>query len=66
MQEDLENTLEIGLEETKTKSTLLSKKRLRKQLDIAEGSLDMHLNNTKIKQVRTHKLLGVEIDAHNY
>lgn len=30
MQEDLENTLEIGLEETKTKSTLLSRKRLRK------------------------------------
>ena len=44
----------------KTNSILLSEKRLRHYLD--NSTLDLQINGTKIKQVTSHKLLGVTLD----
>ena len=44
----------------KTKSILLSGKRLRHYLN--NSTLDLQINATKIEQVTSHKLLGVTLD----
>ena len=44
----------------KTNSILLSEKRSRHYLD--NSTLDLQINGTKIKQVTSHKLLGVTLD----
>jgi len=55
------------INEKRTKALLVSGKRLKKRLDNTyddEQRLQINLNNTLIDQVKSHKLLGVEIDEN--
>ena len=49
------------LNETKTKSMLVTGKRLAKKME--QSTLQLHVNSTELEQVSSHKLLGVTIDS---
>ena len=49
------------LNETKTKSMLVTGKRLAKKME--QSTLQLHVNSTELEQVSLHKLLGVTIDS---
>ena len=49
------------LNESKTKSMLVTGKRLGKKME--QSTLQLHVNSTELKQVSSHKLLGVTIDS---
>ena len=48
------------LNESKTKSMLVTGKRLGKKVE--QSTLQLHVNSTELEQVSSHKLLGVTID----
>jgi len=48
------------LNETKTKSILVTGKQLAKKME--QSTLQLHVNSTELEQVSSHKLLGVTID----
>ena len=47
----------MGLNESKTKTMLVAGKRLQKKM--SSTSLTGHVNSVELKQVQSHKLLGV-------
>ena len=47
--------------ETKTKSLLVTGKRLVKKME--QSTLQLHFNSTELEKVSSHKLLGVTIDS---
>ena len=49
------------LNETKTKSMLVTGKRLAKKME--QSTLQLNVNSTELEQVNSHKLLGVTIDS---
>jgi len=50
------------LNESKTKSMLVTGKRLGKK-KLEQSTLQLHVNSTELEQVSSHKLLGVTIDS---
>ena len=52
----------IVISQTKTKSMLAVRKRLRKGLDSTEANLNLSLNGAIIEQVKSHKLPGIHIN----
>ena len=49
------------LNETKTKSMLVTGKGLAKKME--QSTLQLHVNSTELEQVSSHKLLGVTIES---
>ena len=49
------------LNESKTRSMLVTGKRLVNKME--QSTLQLHVNSTELKQVSSHKLLGVTIDS---
>ena len=51
----------MTLNETKTKSMLVTGERLAKKME--QSTLRLHVNSTELEQVNSHQLLGVTIDS---
>ena len=56
------NNNKMVLNESKTKTMLITGKRLSKKID--STTLTLNLNSAELEQVHSQKLLGVTIDSH--